>query len=53
MEKKKCDVFDIKLDSDEQQLLESIEQGEWRTVRISSGDLDRLKQCAAYKRLSY
>ena len=76
---KKRDVFDVKLDQEENDLLESVEQGEWNTVanfeeesafakkaaanflrkderitlRLSSGDLDRLKQKAAYKGLPY
>ncbi|NCT56679.1 MAG: hypothetical protein GW760_03065 [Legionella sp.] len=76
---KKRDKFDVKLDQDERELLESVEQGEWNTVsdveeeaalareaaenflrkdqritlRISSGDLERLKQKAAYKGLPY
>ncbi len=77
--KKKRDVFDVKLDPEEQELLESVERGEWKTVdnfeeeaafarevaantlrknervtlRLSSVDLDRLKQKAAYKGLPY
>lgn len=77
--KKKRDKFDVKLDQDERELLESVERGEWNTVsdveeetvlareaaenflrkderitlRISSGDLERLKQKAAYKGLPY
>lgn len=79
MMKKKRDVFDVKLDPEEQEILESVERGEWKTVdnfeeeaafarkaaanflrkderitlRLSSGDLDRLKQKAAYKGLPY
>lgn len=77
--KKKRDIFNVKLDDEEQDLLESVERGEWKTVkkskkeaafakeaainslrkdervtlRISSIDLDRLKQKAAYKGLPY
>ena len=77
--KKKHNVFDVKLDPEEQDLLDSVERDEWKsvdnlkqerafareaaanflrkderiTVRISSGDLDRLKQKAAYKGLAY
>src|SRR5579872_2328877 len=77
--KKKRDVFNVKLDSEEQDLLQSVERGEWKTVenaeeevafakeaaanslrkdervtlRLSSIDLDRLKQKAAYKGLPY
>jgi predicted DNA binding CopG/RHH family protein len=77
--KKKKNVFDAKLDAEEQKLLESVERDEWKTVenfeeeatfakaaaenflqkneritlRISSGDLNRLKQKAAYKGLPY
>jgi len=77
--KKKKAVFNAKLDSEEQELLESVERGEWKTVdniekevafaaeaaanflrkdervtlRLSSGDLVRLKQKAAYKGLPY
>ncbi|MBX3710227.1 MAG: hypothetical protein KIT56_09130 [Gammaproteobacteria bacterium] len=77
--KKKRDVFNVKLDKEEQELLESVERGEWKTVenaeeeaafakeaaanslrkdervtlRLSSIDLDRLKQKAAYKGLPY
>ncbi len=76
---KKRDIFDAKLDSEEQEILESVERGEWKsvdnlekkltvardaannyfrkdarvTLRLSSGDLDRLKQKAAYKGLPY
>ena len=72
-------MFDVKLDSEENELLASVEQGEWDTapnfeeelalaqnasanslrkderitLRISSGDLDCLKQKAAYKGLPY
>lgn len=77
--KKIKDKFDIRLDSEEAALLDSIERGEWQsiksfeeeqalskaaaanfhrkdervTLRISSADLDRLKQKAAYKGLPY
>jgi predicted DNA binding CopG/RHH family protein len=77
--KKKRDVFNVKLDKEEQELLKSVERGEWKTVtnaeeeaafakeaaenslrkdervtlRLSSIDLDRLKQKAAYKGLPY
>ncbi len=77
--KKKRNVFDVKLDPEEQEILESVERGEWKTadnfeeeaafareaaanslrkdervtLRLSSGDLDRLKQKAAYKGLPY
>lgn len=79
MMKTKRDIFNIKLDPEEQDLLESVERGEWKTVdnveeeaafakeaaanflrkeeritlRLSSGDLSRLKQKAAYKGLPY
>lgn len=79
MMKTKKDVFDVKLDAEEKELLESLEQGEWKsvdnleeaqalakkaaanvlrkdervTLRLSSGDLRRLKQKAAYKGLPY
>lgn len=69
----------IRLDEEEQALLDSVESGEWKRVtdfdrqvafakktaanslrkdsriniRISSGDLSRLKQKAAYKGLPY
>jgi len=72
-------VFDVKLDPEEQELLESVERGEWKTVenfeeeaafakeaaanflrkdervtlRLSTSDLKRLKQKAAYKGLPY
>lgn len=77
--KRKRNAFDIKLDQEEKELLESVERGEWKTVdnleeeaafsreaaanylrkdervtlRLSSGDLARLKQKAAYKGLPY
>ena len=77
--KKTRDLFDVKLDQDEKELLESVERGEWKTVanaedesafareaaanflrkderitlRLSSSDLERLKQKAAYKGLPY
>jgi predicted DNA binding CopG/RHH family protein len=76
---KKRNVLNVKLDADEQELLDSVERGEWKTVadfekeaafakeaaanflrkderitiRLSKGDLDRLKQRAAYKGLPY
>ncbi len=76
---KKRNVFDVRLDPEEQELLNSIERNEWKsvenfeeerafakaaaanflrkdarvTLRISSGDLRRLKQKAAYKGLPY
>lgn len=79
MTKKKRDIYDVELDAEEQDLLQSVEKGEWKsvdnfkkeaafakeaatntlrkdervTLRISSGDLDRLKQKAAYKGLPY
>lgn len=72
-------VRKAKLDPEEQELLDSVERGEWETVsnfkqeaafakkaaanylrknarvniRISSSDLNRLKQKAAYKGLPY
>lgn len=75
----KRNVFDVKLDPEEQELLDSIELGEWKsvenleeelafakkaaanflrkdervTLRLSGGDLRRLKQQAAYKGLPY
>lgn len=77
--KAKQKIYDEKLDSEEQELLESVERGEWEsvdnlekekafakeaaanflrkdervTLRLSSGDLARLKQKAAYKGLPY
>lgn len=79
MMKTKKNVFDVKLDPEEEELLQSIESGEWDsvadiedkramakeaaanflrkderiTLRVSSGDLRRLKQKAAYKGLPY
>ncbi len=79
MMKKKRNVFEVKLDAEEQELLDSIERDEWEsvknieeerafskaaaanslrkdervTLRLSSGDLRRLKQKAAYKGLPY
>lgn len=76
---KKKDIFDVKLDAEEQELLDSVERGEWKptknakeeaefakkaaanflrkdervTLRLSSGDLMRLKQKAAYRGLPY
>jgi predicted DNA binding CopG/RHH family protein len=72
----KRNIFDIKLDQEEQELLESVERDEWKTIDnfeeeaafakkaaanflrkdervtcLSSGDLNRLKQKAAYKGL--
>lgn len=32
MKKKKSNIFDVKLDTEEQELVESIERGEWKTV---------------------
>lgn len=71
--------YDAKLDAEEQDLLESYERGEWKsvgnlaqemalakeiaintlrkdarvTLRLSSSDLTRLKEKAAYKGLPY
>ncbi len=79
MTMKKRKVADFKLDAEEQALLKSVENDEWKsvdnidqeiefarkasqnylrkderiTLRISSGDLDRLKRKAAYKGLPY
>jgi predicted DNA binding CopG/RHH family protein len=76
---KKFNPYDVKLDAEEQILLKSYEQEEWKsvdnlaqemrqaeeiaantlrkdariTLRISSGDLVRLKEKAAYKGLPY
>jgi predicted DNA binding CopG/RHH family protein len=76
---KKFNPYNVKLDSEEQEMLESFERGEWKsvdnlaqemkqakevasntlrkdsriTLRISSGDLVRLKEAAAYKGLPY
>lgn len=41
--KSKKDVFDIKLDPEEQELLESVERGEWKTV-------DNFEEEAAFAR---
>src|SRR5438045_6991606 len=77
--KKKKGTLDVKLDAEEQELLDSYECGEWKstknskeeaafakkaaanflrkdervTLRLSSSDLMRLKQKAAYKGLPY
>lgn len=77
--RKKQSIDDVNLDKEEQELLDSIEKGEWKSVknlaqtkkkakkiaantlrkdarisiRISSGDLDRIKQIAAYEGLTY
>lgn len=79
MTMKKRKLADFKLDAEEQALLKSVENDEWKsvdnidqeiefarkasqnyvrkderiTLRISSGDLDRLKRKAAYKGLPY
>lgn len=79
MNVKKINPYDAKLDKEEQELLESFERGEWKTVnnyeeevafakeaaanflrkdaritlRISSSDLQMLKQKAAFKGLPY
>jgi len=83
MKKKKRDIFDVKLDEEEQEISDAVDQaidrGELRsvdnleeslafakdasanffrkdarvTLRLSSGDLNRLKQKAAYKGLPY
>ena len=63
--------YNVKFDAEEQELLDSFERGEWKsvknlskgrkrakeiaanTLRISSSDLVRLKEKAAYKGLSY
>jgi predicted DNA binding CopG/RHH family protein len=76
---KKRDVFDIKLDSEEQEIADAIEAGKLKkdpnfkkelalakqaaanylrkdarvNIRISSSDLSRLKQKAAFKGLPY
>lgn len=79
MKRKKFDPYNVELDKEEQDLLESFERGEWKsvpnlaeqkikakqiaantlrkdarvTLRLSSSDLARLKQKAAYKGLPY
>lgn len=79
MKVKKLNPFDIELDEEEQELSDSFDRGEWKsvdnlaqeielakkiaantlrkdsriTLRISGGDLARLKQKAAYKGLPY
>jgi len=76
---KKFDPYNVKLDEEEQEILESFEKGEWKsvdnlakemqqakeiaantlrkneriTLRLSTGDLMRLKEKAAYKGLPY
>lgn len=76
---KKFNPYDVKLDAEEQSLLESYDRGEWKsvsnltqemkvakeiaantlrkdariTLRLSSDDLARLKEKAAYKGLPY
>lgn len=76
---KRKNISNIKLDLEEQELLESVERGEWKpvenskeealfakeaaanflrkdariTLRLSSKDLESLKQKAAYKGLPY
>lgn len=77
--KKHKKVFDVALDKEEKEILKSVEQGEWKTVknvkkevalakkaaknflrkderitlRLSSHDLQQLKEKAAYKGLPY
>ena len=41
--KKKRDVFNVKLDSEEQELLKSVERGEWKSV-------DNVEEEAAFAR---
>lgn len=79
MKTKKFNPYNMKLDEEEQELLDSFERGEWKSVdnleaakafaqevaantlrkdarvniRISTTDLRRLKQRAAYKGLPY
>lgn len=79
MKTKKFNPYDVMLDEEEQDLLDSFERGEWKSVdnveaakafvqevaantlrkdarvniRISTTDLRRLKQRAAYKGLPY
>ncbi len=79
MKTKKFNPYNVKLDEEEQDLLDSFERGEWKSVnnvekakafaqevaantlrkdarvniRISTTDLRRLKQRAAYKGLPY
>ena len=44
---KKKDVFDVKLDEEEQDLLDSVERGEWRVVENAKEEAALAKQAAA------
>jgi predicted DNA binding CopG/RHH family protein len=58
---KKRNMQSVKLEPDEKALLETVERGEWKsvkkdsriTLRLSTKDLITLKQKAAYKGLPY
>ncbi len=45
--KKKHDIFDVKLDPEEQELLESVERGEWDTVKNAKEEAAFAKKAAA------
>lgn len=45
--KKKHDVFDVKLDPEEQELLESVERGEWKTVDNVEEEMAFAKEAAS------
>lgn len=45
--KNKTDVFDVKLDPEEQALLDSVESGEWQTVENSQEEQVFAKEAAA------
>ncbi len=45
--KKKRDVFNVKLDPEEQDLLESVERGEWKSVKNAKEEAAFAKKAAA------
>jgi predicted DNA binding CopG/RHH family protein len=47
MMKKKNNIFNVKLDLEEQELLESIERGEWKTVENFEEEAAFAKKAAA------
>jgi predicted DNA binding CopG/RHH family protein len=44
---KKQNIFDVKLDPEEQEILESVERGEWKTVENFEQEMAFAKEAAA------
>lgn len=47
MKNKKFNPYDVKLDEEEKELLESVERGEWKSVNNLAQEIARTKKIAA------